>query len=250
MWRLLNIFRGLFSLGVKRVEIANPKALLEVEKENFRKSIGQYNDGLANHAGLCERLMSQVKTLESEQRDLQAKTAAHLKAGNTAAAGSYALRLQTITRELEENKAQAANAETTYKNLLKTREVTVAAAKAKLEAATSAITDMEIKKATARMMEQASGMITSIGGSGDTMDRLTSMVNEQREQAAGRARVAQDSMDMSEVNLKEAEQAAFANQALAEFAAKNGMVIPDSAPKLSAPSAVPTIQAEFTRTMG
>ncbi len=214
MWRLLNIIKGLFYRGVGKVEAANPKALLEVEKENFRKTVAQFNASLATHAGLCERLLSQVKKLEIEERDLRAKTAAHMKAGNQSVAGQYAVRLQTVTRELEENRAQATAAETTYKDLTKSRDVGVAQAKAKLESVANAINDMEIKKATAAMAEQASGMITSIGGAGDTMERLSAMVNEQRDQAAGRARIARDSMDMSEVNIKEAEQNALAAQAL------------------------------------
>ena len=84
-----------------------------METENLRKQISQYNQGLASHAGLCERLMSQVKKLETEERDLRAKTSANLRAGNRNAAGQYALRLQTVSRELEENRKQLEQAETT-----------------------------------------------------------------------------------------------------------------------------------------
>ena len=50
------------------LEKKNPEALLEVEKENLRKQISEYNKGLAMHAGLCERLMSQVKKLGADSR--------------------------------------------------------------------------------------------------------------------------------------------------------------------------------------
>ena len=46
-----------------------------------------------------------MKKLEVEQRDL-AQTAANLRAGNRNAAAQYALRLQTVSRELEENRKQ------------------------------------------------------------------------------------------------------------------------------------------------
>ena len=59
--RLFNVFRGFAGLFVSGLERRNPEALLEIEKENLRKQIAQYNQGLAEHAGLCERLMSQVK---------------------------------------------------------------------------------------------------------------------------------------------------------------------------------------------
>ena len=77
--RLSNIIRGFFSLFVGGVEKQNPEALLELEKENLRKQIANYNQGLASHAGLCERLISQVKRLEIEDRDLRAKTTALLR---------------------------------------------------------------------------------------------------------------------------------------------------------------------------
>lgn len=223
--RLANLIRGFFGLFISGLERKNPEALLEVETENLRKQIAQYNQGLASHAGLCERLMSQVKKLETEERDLRAKTSANLRAGNRGAAGQYALRLQTVSRELEENRQQLEQAETTYKDLLKARDVAVGSARAKIESLKSSISDLKMKKAMAELTEMASGMISNIGGSGDTLDRLQTMVEEERTKAAGRARVARDSMDMSGVNLKEAEQSALADQALADFAAKEGIAL-------------------------
>jgi phage shock protein A len=227
--RLSNLIRGFFSLFVAGLERQNPEALLELEKENLRKQIGQYNQGLASHAALSERLMTQVKKLESEQRDLRAKTSANLRAGNRDAAGQYALRLQTVERELGENRTQLEQAEGTYRDLIKARDVAVSAAKAKIEALSQSLSDLKIKKATAELTEMASGMITSIGASGDTLDRLHTMVEEEREKAAGRARVARDSMDMSGVLMKESETKALADQALADFAAKEGITLQASA---------------------
>jgi phage shock protein A len=227
--RLANLIRGFFGLFISGLERQNPEALLEVETENLRKQIAQYNQGLASHAGLCERLMSQVKKLENEERDLRAKTAANLRAGNRSAAGQYALRLQTVSRELEENRKQLEQAETTYKDLLKARDVAVSSARAKIESLRSSISDLKMKKAMAELTEMASGMISTIGGSGDTLDRLQTMVEDERTKAAGRARVARDSMDMSGVQLKEAEQNALADQALADFAAKEGIALEPAA---------------------
>jgi phage shock protein A len=236
--RLGNLIRGFFGLFISGLEKQNPEALLEVETENLRKQIAQYNQGLASHAGLCERLMSQVKKLEAEERDLRAKTSANLRAGNRNAAGQYALRLQTVSRELEENRKQVEQAETTYKDLLKARDVAVASARAKIESLRSSISDMKMKRAMAELTEMASGMITSIGGSGDTLDRLQNMVEEERTKAAGRVRVARDSMDMSGVQLKEAEQNALADQALADFAAKEGIALePAAGASTAAPEA-------------
>jgi len=250
MWRrFTNLIRGFFGLFISGLERQNPEALLEVETENLRKQIAQYNQGLASHAGLCERIMSQVRKLEDEERDLKAKTSANLRAGNRTAAAQYALRLQTVSRELEENRKQLEQSETTYKDLLKARDVAVSSARAKIESLRSGISDMKMKRAMAELTEMASGMISTIGGSGDTLDRLQNMVEEERTKAAGRARVARDSMDLSGIQLKEAEQNALADQALADFAAKEGIALEpatSAAPATDVPAKSMGPQAEKT----
>jgi phage shock protein A len=234
--RLSNLVRGFFGLFISGLERQNPEALLEVEQENLRRQIGQYNTGLASHAGLCERLIAQVRRLESEQRDLRAKTTANLRAGNRDAAAQYALRLQTIDRELDENRTQLEQAEKTYKDLVKARDVAISTARTKIESLKSGINDLKMKRALAELTEMASGMITSIGSSGETLDRLHDIVEEERSKAAGRVRVARDTLDTSGIQVKESEQQALADQALADFAAKEG--IPLDMPA-SAESAAP-----------
>jgi phage shock protein A len=244
--RIANLMKGFLSLFVSGVERRNPEALLELEQENLRKQIGNFNQGLASHAGLCERLMSQVRKLEAEQKDLRAKTAAHIRAGNRAAAGQYALRLQAVEAQLEENRKQLEQAEATYKNLVKARDVAVSTARSKIEGLKGAINDMRMKQAVAEISEMASGMISNIGGAGDTLNRLQDMVEEERTKAAGRARVARDSIDMSEVDVKESEMTALADQALADFAAREGISIDGAA----APAAPRTMSAEQPKKEG
>ena len=240
--RLSNLIRGFFGLFISGLERQNPEALLEVEQENLRRQIGQYNQGLASHAGLCERLISQVRQLEAEQRDLRAKTGANLRAGNRDSAAQYALRLQTVERELDENRAQLEQAEKTYKDLVKARDVAISAARTKIESLKSGINDLKMKRALAELTEMASGMITSIGSSGETLDRLHNIVEEERSKAAGRARVARDTMDTSGVMVKEAEQKALADQALADFAAREGIPLESAATgdTTATPDASPT----------
>jgi hypothetical protein len=187
--------------------------------------------------------MTQIRKLEGEERELRAKTAANLRANNREAAGNYALRLQTEQRELTENRTQLQQAETTYKELITARDVSVKAAQATIQQLKSSLDDLKIKKATAELTEMASGMITSIGGSGDTLDRLHKMVEEERENAAGRARVARDSLNVSEFEMKEEEQRALADQALADFAAKEGLA-------LEAPGGTAAAPNETVKSMG
>lgn len=243
--RIGNLIRGFLSLFISGLEMQHPEAVLEAEKENLREQIARYNQGLASHAGLCERLMSQVRNLENEERDLRAKATANLKAGNRDAAAQYALRLQTVQRELEENQKQLSQAEATYTDLIKARDVAVKAAQAKIETLKAGLNDLKVKKAMAELNEMASGMISSIGGAGDTLNRMQEMVQEERDKASGRARVARDSMDMSEIKLKESEQKALADQALASFAAQEGIVLAQDTP-----SAAPATAEAPTKSMG
>lgn len=247
--RISNLIKAFLNSFVSSAERANPKVLLEQEKENLRAQIANYNRGLATHAGLCERLMSQVKKDEAKEKELRAQVAANLRAGNRERAGDLALQLQQTTSGLDENRSQLEQAEKTYKELVKARDVTIRQAQDKIEKLKYAISDMEVKKATAEMTEMATGMISSIGGSGDTLNRLEEMVSEEREKAAGRARVARDSLNTSEFTMKEAEQRALADQALADFAAAEGIAFdggvaadPGTAAKSMGPTAQPATE--------
>src|SRR5262249_27057735 len=145
--RIANLISGFFSLFISGVERRHPEALLELEQENLRKQVAQFNQGLATHAGMCERLMEQTRKLEAEEQDIRGKTAANLKVGNRDAAGQYALRLQTVSRELAENRVQLQQAEATYKNLVKARDIAIQAAQRKIETLRNSINDLKVKRA-------------------------------------------------------------------------------------------------------
>lgn len=225
--RIGNLIRGFFGLFVSGLEKKNPEALLEVEKENLRKQISEYNKGLAAHAGLCERLISQVERESKEIKELTAKAGAHLKAGNRKLAGEYALRLQKLKQDHASNVDQLEDAEKTYEELKKARDIAVTAAREKIESLKRDIDETRIAKATAELNEMAAGMINEIGGAGDTLNRLEEIVREERDLAKGRARVAKDSIDSTELNEMEAERNALEELALAEFAAESGIVMED-----------------------
>ncbi len=244
--RIGNLIRGFLSLFISGLERANPRALIEAEKENLRKQIARFNDNLATHAGFCERLIRQIKSLEAQERDLAARAAANLKVGNRNAAGQYALQLKTVKEQLEENRRQLEAAEETYKKLVQARDVSVREAQTKIEQLKRMLSETEMLEAQAELQEMASGMISSIGGAGDTLNRVEEYLSERRDKAAGRARVAASSIDTTQVQLMEAEQQALADQALTEFAAAYGLDMPAPA----APEAEGASAAAPVRDMG
>ena len=223
--RIGNLIKGFFSLFVGGLEKKNPEALLEVEKENLRAQISEFNKGLATHAGLVEKLISQVRKLGKEEDELRAKTAANLKAGNRKLAGEYALKLKSVDAQHDDVAEQLKAAEARYEELKRARDVSVKEARAKIEELARNIDDMKVQKAMAELNEMASGMVNQIGGSGDNLSRLSEIVEEERARAAGRARVARDSMDTTEIDATAAEQGALEEMALADFAAEQGITL-------------------------
>lgn len=221
--RIGTLFRGFFGLFISGLEKANPAALIEAEKENLRKQISRFNDNLASHAGFVERLMRQIKNLEQKEKELTARVGANIKAGNRALAGQIALELQTVKTQLDENREQLVASEDTYKKLLKTRDVAVSEAQAKIEKLKRLMSEAEMMEAQAELQEMAKGMVSQIGGGGDTLNRVEEYLNERRDKAAGRARVASSTIDTSQIEIKEAEQGALAEQALADFETAYGI---------------------------
>ena len=221
--RLANLFRGVFGRFVSGLERSNPEALLENEKENLRQQIKNFNDGLVHHAALCERLIRQVRKLEKEEGMLSEKTRSMLRAGNRTAAANAALRLQTVSRELTENRLQAEEAEKTFRDLVKARDSAIEGAKRKIEELRRGIDDLRIQESMAELNKMAAGLVTGLGDTGDTLARLDHMIEDQRSRAAGLSRVAREALDMSEVEDRIAEQDASAEAALADFAAREGI---------------------------
>ena len=237
--RLANIFKGFIGLFVSGLEKRNPEALLELEKENLRRQIAQFNQGLTAHAGLCEKLIAQVKRQEREEQDLKAKAAANLRAGNQRLAGEIALELQRIRKELADNRAQLEDAEKTYRELTSARDTAIKTAREKIESLKKDLDGLKMQKALAEMNEMASGMLTQIGGSGDTLNRLHEMVEEEHTKAAGRARVARDSIDTTRFKEQKAEREALEDLALADLAAELGMNVPATPTPAAATEAPP-----------
>ena len=55
------LFRGFLGLFISGIEEANPEALMEAARQEFRQKMTQYTLALAKMAGVAERLKGQVK---------------------------------------------------------------------------------------------------------------------------------------------------------------------------------------------
>lgn len=223
------MFRGLIGLLVSGFEKKNPEALLENEKNNLREQIAKFNGALSAHAAEIERLGALTKKLGIEETDLRAKIKGLLQNGKRDLASTLAVKLQDVDKRHDEILAQLQESETQYRELTKARDVSVRAATKKIEELSAGITDLKIKSAAAELAEMATGMISNIGSSGDTLNRIGALVEEERNKAAGRARVAADSVDMSNIYAAEATDSALAEIALASIEAEMGLASPAKA---------------------
>jgi len=222
-WRLKNLIVGFMSLFIRGLEVSNPEALLEAERERLRQGIGLYNTNLARQAGFIERLKAQSATLRKQSKDLTAATTANLKAGNRDLAGQLALDLQRVNSQLEENARQEKEAEEMYQGYLQQRDIVIREAREKIQSLGRQISQVQMKEAQAELSRIATSTPMSIGDSGDTLKRVEEGLQERYEKAAGTVRVAKDSILAPDLKMKDAERKALAEQALAEFAATMGI---------------------------
>ena len=221
--RVWNLCRGISGRVISTFERRNPEALLELEKENLRVLIGRFNEGLVSHAALSERMMTQVRRGEREHEELTARIRALVRAGNGNSAARYALQLKQVATRLAEDRKQLETAEKTYRNLLRTRDASVAETRMKIEEVGRQISDLKVKQAIADLEGMATAMVGEWNEAGDSFNRLREMVQEEREKATARVRVAESKLDATDLAMREAEQEALASQALEEFLAGDGV---------------------------
>ena len=113
--------------------------------------------------------------------------------------------------------AQWGETESTYKELVRAREVALVGARDRIESLKRSIGELKVQRALADLTELAAGMHGSIGVSDGTLERIQERVDEKRDFAKGRVRVARDAFDTEDVRVREAEQAAIAEAALRRY---------------------------------
>src|SRR3954470_19930572 len=97
--RIANVWRAVVGSGLTNLEANHAEEMLGLEREELQKQIFQFNRGLAGHAGLCERLKSELARLDKERVALEPKLRARLTSGDRVTAGRHALRLEAIASE-------------------------------------------------------------------------------------------------------------------------------------------------------
>ena len=221
--RLSRLFRGFLGLFVSGLEEANPEALMEAARTEFRDKMTQYNLALARMAGVAERLKAQVKAKAARAQELERRILANHRAGNMELAGTLARELQELKADLTVDSQELKETEEAYDVNLRQAKVAQREFEDKVRRVEKQLSQVKIKEAQAEAAAALSNVAFKVGDLGDTMKTVDEILQKRYEVSAGKARLAKDMVDIDAVEEKENERKALEQVALAEFLASQGI---------------------------
>ena len=224
--RIGRLFRGFLGLFISGIEEANPEALMEAARQEFRGRMAQYNLALAKMAGVAERLKSQVNAKASRAQELERRILANHRAGNMDLAGTLARELQELKADLQTDSHELKETEEAYDANLRQAKVAQRDFEDKVRRLEKQLSQVKVKEAQAEAASALSNVAFKVGDLGDTMKRVDEVLQKRYEVSAGKARLAKDMVDMETVQEKENERKALEQVALAEFLASQGIQSP------------------------
>ena len=221
--RIARLFRGFLGLFISGLEEANPEALMEAARDEFRTKMTQYNLALAKMAGVAERLKTQVKTKAARAQDLERRILANHRAGNMELAGSLARELQDLKNDLTADSQELKDTEEAYQANLRQAKLAQREFEDKVRRVEKQLSQVKIKEAQAEAAAALSNVAFKVGDLGDTLKTVDEILQKRYEVSAGKARLARDMVDMEQIQEKENERKALEQVALAEFLASQGI---------------------------
>ena len=221
--RMGRLFRGFLGLFISGIEEANPEALMESARQEFRSRMTQYNLALAKMAGVAERLKSQVNAKATRAQELERRILANHRAGNVELAGTLARELQELKADLQTDTQELTETEEAYDANLRQAKLAQREFEDKVRRLDKQLSQVKIKEAQAEASAALSSVAFRVGDLGDTMKRVDEVLQKRYEVSAGKARLARDMVDLEGVQEKENERKALEQVALAEFLATQGI---------------------------
>lgn len=221
--RVGRLFRGFLSLFISGLEEANPEALLEAARQDFREKMIRYNQALAQLAGIAERLKIQVRTKTQKTKDLETRILANHKAGNLDLAGTLARELADIKNDLVHDAEELKETEAAYDVNVRNAKLAQKDFEEKIRKLERQLSQVKMKEAQAEASSALQGVAFKVGDTGDTLKGVDEILEKRFEKAAGKVRVANDMTDIARIQEKEKETKALEQQALADFLASQGV---------------------------
>jgi phage shock protein A len=241
--RIGRLLRGFFGLFISGIEEANPEALMEAARQEFRTKMTQYNLALAKMAGVAERLKAQVNMKAARAQDLERRILANHRAGNMELAGSLARELQELKADLQVDSHELTESDEAYQANMRQARLAQREFEDKVRKLEKQLSQVKVKEAQAEAASALSSVAFKVGDLGDTMKTVEEVLQKRYEVSAGKARVAKDMVDLEAVTEKENERKALEQVALAEFLASQGIQAAPTA-ETQPPTAVKEIGPE------
>src|SRR5438874_9433646 len=208
---------------------ADPVAQMRYEYDKAVDQLKEGRTGLEQYRGLVERVTRQVQGNRAHAAQLEAQTKAYLKAGDRATAAKFALELQKAKAELATNEGQLEMHETAYGNNLK-----------KIQHANEKLIELrdKIQKYDAELkMSSAEAEIAKLSETFDvnlTTDfgEIEGVIQQKIDQNRGKVRVAADlsQKGIAEIHAEERMRGELAEQALQGFEVELGLRSPETTP--------------------
>lgn len=230
--RIGRLIKGVVSLFITGLEESNPEVLLEAAKQDFHEKLVQYNNALAKLGGIAERLKSQIRNKNEKVKILTQRILTNNSAGNLELAGSLAREAQEMKQDLEHDTAELKDTEQAYEANVLNAKLARKDFEEKITRLERQLSQVKVKEAQADAAAALNGVAFKVGDVGDTLKDAENILQKKYEQAAGKARVANDMNDFDKVKEKESERKALEQAALADFLAGNNI-------KLETPEASP-----------
>src|SRR5262245_7674084 len=161
--RIGRLLRGFFGLFISGLEEANPEALMEAARQEFRTKMTNYNQALAKMAGVAERLKSQVNVKAAKAQDLERRILANHRAGNMDLAGSLARELQELKGDLTTDTHELQETEEAYQANLRQAKVAQREFEDKVRRLEKQLGQVKIKEAQAEAASALSSVAFKVG---------------------------------------------------------------------------------------
>lgn len=211
---------------------ADPIAMMRYE---YDRSVAEMQDGrkgLELYRALVEKVTRQVREQEAHMAKLEAQAKAYLKAGDRETASKFALEMEKLRKDVEENRGQLKMHEQAYdNNLRKIQHATkkLAEVRQRIDRQEAELKMSEAEAEVAKLAEQFNFNVTTDFG------QVESVLQDRIDKNRAKVRVAADMSNrgMVEIEAEQRMEQQMAEDALSRLEASMGIRTPETLPPVA-----------------
>lgn len=197
--RLWRAIRALFGKAVSAIE--DPKLILEQNIRDLNDQVPRMNENIATVKANVIMMEKQVAKNQKEHDDLFSKIKAAIQSGRDDIAAGFAVRFESVKRELAESKEQLKVAQGAYDKALEVKKAFIREKDRKIAEAKEALRAHERSQWQKKIADTMQSF--DVGGVDQTHDEMLTRLNEQTAQNEAKMEVALESVDTSTMKLEE-----------------------------------------------